>query len=170
MIERIDRSRSPECAAPGSLSGGRLSELAADRLHLAQGTQHISRSYLRDIALVRAGTHELCEEMRKPADDFEPLGRDSPEIVRAHDRPTSREASEGLPSPDSRTCAHSGMVGAILPGIASRRQRPFRLAVSSLGGFRTPTQSPQPCISARAKAGIRCTGTDMSLRRISSNR
>ena len=71
----------------------RLSQLAADRLDPAQNTPQVSRSYLRDIVLVKAGPHELGEEMRKPADVFEPFGRDATEIVRAHDGSASPVAS-----------------------------------------------------------------------------
>jgi hypothetical protein len=56
----------------------RLSQLAADRLHPAQNTPHVSSSYLRDIVLVKAEPHQLGEEMRTRLTFSSPLEETRP--------------------------------------------------------------------------------------------
>jgi hypothetical protein len=59
----------------------RLSQLAADRLHPAQNTPQVSRSYLRDIALIkliRTSSAKRCGNRLTFSSPLEETPRNSP--------------------------------------------------------------------------------------------
>ena len=91
-----------------------LSRLAADRLHPAQNTLQVSRSYLRDIALGKPGRTSSAKRCRNRLTFSSPLEETRPKqsermMGRRHAWPQA-----GLSKPRSQTCAHSEMLGAML--------------------------------------------------------